>query len=269
MVVATINWALLLITESISLLDLCKYANAMLIHTSNYVPCNMWQSGTLSLWLTGKSVGSVKNLSSDSDLKWLCRETIMNEDRAACLRLLSSTSSRVCVSFCWNVLKVCSLSFLSVSPRTRKAYVNWIVPPGVFGNGVHHAVFAVSDPAQSQDFWNPEKATYFQLQLQFFCFLQTASEFAFFFAWFWFIKFYICRTMLGFLSTYQMSDYHFFNESTASWKHLLHLNCNNRELHVQMQLDLFSCCYSKRQVELNHLWPPPFVCSGIISAPLD
>lgn len=164
MVVATINWALLLITESISLLDLCKYANAMLIHTSNYVPCNMWQSGTLSLWLTGKSVGSVKNLSSDSDLKWLCRETIMNEDRAACLRLLSSTSSHVCVSFCWNVLKVCSLSFLSVSPRTRKAYANWIVPPGVFGNGVHHAVFAVSDPAQSQDCWNPEKATYFQLQ---------------------------------------------------------------------------------------------------------
>lgn len=122
MVVATINWALLLITGSISLLDLCKYANAMLIHTSNYVPCNMWQTGTLSLWLTGKSVGPVKNLSSDSDLKWLCRETIMNEDRAACLRLLSSTSSRVCVSFCWNALKVCSLSFLSVSPRTRKAY---------------------------------------------------------------------------------------------------------------------------------------------------
>lgn len=140
----------------------------------------MWQSGTLSLWLTGKSVGSVKNLSNDSDLKRLCRETIITEDHAARLCLLSSASLGLCVSFCWNVLKVCSLSFLPVSPRTRKAYANWIVPPGVFGNGVRHAVFAVSEPGQSQDFWNPEQAAYFQLHHRFFCFLQTASDFAFF-----------------------------------------------------------------------------------------
>lgn len=91
MAVATINWALLLITGSLSLLDLCKYANATLIHTSNYVPFNMWQSGTLSLWLTGKSVGSVKNLRNDSALKRLCRETTTNDGRAARLCLLSST----------------------------------------------------------------------------------------------------------------------------------------------------------------------------------
>lgn len=95
----------------------------MLIHTSNYVPFNMWQSGTLSLWLTGKSVGSVENLSNDSDLKWLCRETIMNEDCTARLCLLSSASSGVCVSFCWNVLKVCSLSFLSVSPPKQEKHM--------------------------------------------------------------------------------------------------------------------------------------------------
>lgn len=61
----------------------------------------MWQSGTLSLWLTGKSVGSVKNLSGDSELKWLCRETMMTEDRAARLRPLSSTFASLSVETCW------------------------------------------------------------------------------------------------------------------------------------------------------------------------
>lgn len=212
MVVATINWALLLITESISPLDLCKYDNAMLIHTSNYVSFNMWQSGTLSLWLTGKSVGSVENLSSDSDLNWLCRETIMNEDRAARLRLLSSASSGVCVSFCWKVLKVCSLSFLAVSPQTRKAYANWIVPPGVFLNGVLHVVFVVSEPAQSQDFWNPDKATYFQLRLIF----SSDSEFGFF-SWLGFIQSTIAGQWWDCFAHLRCLIITSSNESTASW----------------------------------------------------
>lgn len=81
-------------------------------------------------------------------------------------------------SVCWNVLKVCSLALPSASPR--KAYANWIVPPGVFGNDILHAGFAVREPAQSQDLWNPEIATYSQLQLQFFCFLQPPSKFTLF-----------------------------------------------------------------------------------------
>lgn len=207
MVVATINWALLLITKSISLLDLCKYANAMLIHTSNYVPFNMWQSGTLSLWLTGKSVGSVKNLSNDSDLKWLRRETVMNEDHVARLRLLSSTRLQVFVSLSFEsmqpLLPVCF-------PRTRKAYANWIVPPGVFGNGVLYAVFAVSEPAQSQDFWNPEKATYSQLHLIFSSFVSCKQPQS---LYFFIVRIYKILHLPGddgFLCTYQMSDYHFF-----------------------------------------------------------
>lgn len=121
MAVATINWALLLITGSLNLLDLRKYANATLIHTSNYVPFNMWQSGTLSLWLTGKSVGSVKNLRNDSALKRLCRETTTNDDRAARLCLLSSNVwlIQVVVSLsvetCWKYA-ACP----SVSPGTHK-----------------------------------------------------------------------------------------------------------------------------------------------------
>lgn len=50
------NWALLLITEDISLLDLWKYANSMLICTSNYVPFNVRQSGTFAPYLTGKFI---------------------------------------------------------------------------------------------------------------------------------------------------------------------------------------------------------------------
>lgn len=118
MAVATINWALLLITGSLSLLDLCKYANATLIHTSNYVPFNMWQSGTPSLWLTGKSVGSVKNLRNDSALKRLRGETTRNDDRAACLCLLSSTVWLIqvfvslSVETCWKYAASPSCPFL-------------------------------------------------------------------------------------------------------------------------------------------------------------
>ncbi len=50
------NWALLLITEAISLLDLWKYANSMLICTSNDVPFNVWQSGTFTPYETGKLI---------------------------------------------------------------------------------------------------------------------------------------------------------------------------------------------------------------------
>lgn len=159
MAVATINWALLLITGSLSLLDLCKYANATLIHTSNYVPFNMWQNETLSLWLTGKTVGSVKNLRNDSDLKRLCRDTTTNDGRAARLCLLSSTVWLIqafvslSVETCWKY--VASPSCLFPPEHTN---ANWIVPPGVFGNGAHHAVFAVSEPARGWVFF-PEKAT--------------------------------------------------------------------------------------------------------------
>lgn len=173
MVVATINWALLLITESISLLDLCKYTNAMLIHTSNYVPFNMWQSGTLGLWLTGKSVGSVKNLSNDSELKWLCRETIMNEDCAARLRLLSSASSGVFLlkrgESMQPLLSVCI--FESRLLKSRKS--------NLFSAAASVLLFSAHS-----------------LRV---CIL----------SWLGFIKIYICRTMMGFLCTYQMSDYHF------------------------------------------------------------
>lgn len=160
MAVATINWALLLITGSLSLLDLCKYANATLIHTSNYVPFNMWQSGTLSLWLTGKSVGSVKNLRNDSALKRLCRETTTNDDRAARLCLLSSTVWLIqvfvslSVETCWKY--AASPSCLFLPEHTKKAYANWIVPPGVFGNAVRLLSVNLHEV---KFFWNPEKAT--------------------------------------------------------------------------------------------------------------
>lgn len=58
MLVATINWAILLITKSKSLLGLWKYTNAMLICTSNYASFIMWQSGIFSLYLTGKIIPS-------------------------------------------------------------------------------------------------------------------------------------------------------------------------------------------------------------------
>lgn len=50
------NWALLLITEGIFLLDLWKYANSMSICTSNYVPFNVQLSGTFTQYLTGKFI---------------------------------------------------------------------------------------------------------------------------------------------------------------------------------------------------------------------
>lgn len=196
MVVATINWALLLITESISLLDLCKYANAMLIHTSNYVPLNMWQSGTLSLWLTGKSVGSVKNLSNDSELKWLCRETIMNEDCAARLRLLSSASSGVCVFLLKRgesmqpLLSVCIFE-----PRLLKT-------------------------RKSNLFSAAASVLLFSAHCLRVCILSwLGSTFAG--QWWDFCAHIRCQIITS------------SNESAASWKHLLHLNCNYREqLHV-------------------------------------
>lgn len=129
MVVATINWALLLITESIVLLDLRKYANAMLIHTSNYVLFNMWRSGTLRPWLTGKSIGSVKNLRNDSDLKWLCRAKIMSDERAACLCSLSSpvwliqVFVSLSVETCWKY--AASPSCLPPTPGTKKGICKW------------------------------------------------------------------------------------------------------------------------------------------------
>lgn len=212
MAVATINWALLLITGSLSLLDLCKYANATLIHTSNYVPFNMWQSGTLSLWLTGKSVGSVKNLRSDSALKRLCRETTTTDDRAARLCLLSSTVWLIqvfvslSVETCWKY--AASPSCLFLPEHTKKAYANWIVPPGVFGNAVHHGAFAVSEPARGQVlFLKSRKSNWTEVHftLQLFGFLQTASKFL----WLRPIKFHNC-TMTGFICAWQLSDDHFF-----------------------------------------------------------
>lgn len=204
MAVATINWALLLITGSLSLLDLCKYANATLIHTSNYVPFNMWQSGTLSLWLTGKSVGSVKNLRNDSALKRLCRETTAKDNRAARPCLLSSTVWLIqvfvslSVETCWKY--AASPSCLFLPEHTKKAYANWIVPPGVFGN-VHHGVFAVSEPARGQVFLKSRKSdrmkVHFTLQLSRFLWLRP-------------IKFHNCMTMTGFICTWQLSEDHFF-----------------------------------------------------------
>lgn len=68
MAVAKINWALWLITEGISFLDLWKYANSMLICTSNYVLFDMWQSGTFTLpdW----KIYSVRRRKNDSGHFW-------------------------------------------------------------------------------------------------------------------------------------------------------------------------------------------------------
>lgn len=65
---------------------------------------------------------------SQKPQKWLSpQEAVQRNDnqRRPCsssvfIVLDCMTNSGVCVSFCWNVLKVCSLSFLSVSPGTHK-----------------------------------------------------------------------------------------------------------------------------------------------------
>lgn len=142
----------------------------------------MWQSGTLGLWLTGKSVGSVKNLRNDSDLKRLCRGTTADDG----LCLLSST---VCVIQVFVSLSVEMCQKYVASPscpwlNTKESpYANWIVPPGVFGNTVRHGVFAVSEPAQGQVFFEIQKKqlTFSCIKMhftsQFFSFLQTDSKY--------------------------------------------------------------------------------------------
>lgn len=213
MAVATINWALLLITGSLSLLDLCKYANATLIHTSNYVPFNMWQSGTLSLWLTGKSVGSVKNLRSDSALKRLCRETTTTDDRAARLCLLSSTVWLIQVFVSLSVetcLKVCSLSFLSVSPGTHKKSICKLncSTRCLWKRRASRCVCCQWTCTRSSFFFLKSRKsnwTEVHFTLQLFGFLQTASKFL----WLRPIKFHNC-TMTGFICAWQLSDDHFF-----------------------------------------------------------
>lgn len=164
MAVATINWALLLITGSLSLLDLCKYANATLIHTSNYVPFNMWQSGTPSLWLTGKSVGSVKNLRNDSALKRPCRETTTNDDRAARLCLLSSTVWLIqvfvslSVETCWKYAASPSCLYLPAHTQNKHMQIELFhqvsletpcIAVRLLSANLHEVKF----------FQNPEKAT--------------------------------------------------------------------------------------------------------------
>lgn len=140
------NWTLLLITEGISLLDLWKYANSMLICTSNYVPFNVRQSGTFTRYLTGKFINSVWSLKNDSGLRGLCGETIVSEDG-----MLHRTSPRLLSSTVWvtasgvrflkgrllekkKILLKCVENMWSLYPvsfqRTKDIGI-WIVPPGV------------------------------------------------------------------------------------------------------------------------------------------
>lgn len=94
---------------------------------------------------------------SQKPQKWLRPQEVVQRNNdwrsPVFIVLYCMTNSGVCVSFCWNVLKVCGLSFLSMSEHKKSPYANWIVPPGVFRNVVHHGVFAVSEPAQGQVFF--------------------------------------------------------------------------------------------------------------------
>lgn len=85
------NWALLLITEGISLLDSWKYANSMLICTSNYVPFNMRLSGTFTPYLAGKFIqcGASKNESGLSGGTIVCEDGMLHSTSPCLLTSLS------------------------------------------------------------------------------------------------------------------------------------------------------------------------------------
>lgn len=149
MVIAKMNWTLLLITEVISLLDLRKYANSMLISTSNYVPFHLRQSGTFTPYLTGKFIqyGAAKmsllfrpQWRNNSVWRWhVIQYKSMFIDihewlLQVCVTLQGSPfKPGKSVEMCWNYV-VC----LSKEQKVRGI---WIFPPGVFVNGVLHDVY--------------------------------------------------------------------------------------------------------------------------------
>lgn len=178
----------------------------------------MWWSGTLRLWLTGKSVGSVKNLRNDSDLKWLCRAKIMADDRAACLCSLSSpvwliqVFVSLSVETCWKY--AVSPSCLTPPPN-RKRYMQIELFCQVSLEMVCFTVCLLSANLHEATFFFFKSRKKFQLtaQVRVLClgvllFLLGEDERKK-------IKFYNCMTMMGFLYS--------------------------------------SCRSSKRQVGLNHL----------------
>lgn len=121
----------------------------------NYVPFNVRQSGTFTPYLTGKVFNSVWSLKNDSGLRGLCGETIVSEDG-----MLHRTSPCLLSSTVWvtasgfltgrllkkkkKILLKCVENMWSLYPvsfqRTKDVGI-WIVPPGVFGNGVLHDVY--------------------------------------------------------------------------------------------------------------------------------
>lgn len=121
MVVAKMNWALLPITEGISPLDLWKYANAILICTSNYVPFNVRQSGTFTLYLNGKFIqcgASCSGLAGHC-VKMACYTVQVHVYwhpwvTASGVRFSTGTIAQT-GKICWNVLKICGLSILLLS----------------------------------------------------------------------------------------------------------------------------------------------------------
>lgn len=124
--------------------------------------------------------------------------------RSASAFIVLYTSSGVCVSFFWKYAASPSCLF----PPDKKSICKWNCSTRCLWKW--RAVFAVSEPAQSQDFWNPEKATYSQLHLIFSSFVSRKQSQS--------LDFFMVRIYKilhlpgddGFLGTYQMSDYHFF-----------------------------------------------------------
>lgn len=128
------------------------------------------------------------------------------------------TSSGVCVSFFWNVLKVCSLSLLPVSTKQEKhmkiklfhqvSLVMACVMLCLLSVTLHRVkVFEIQEKATS-------------------VLLFSAKTRVCICSWLQSIKFYICWTMMGFCAHVKCQIVASSNELTASWKHLQHLNCN-------------------------------------------
>ena len=130
-VIAKMNWALLLITEGISHLDLWKYANSMLICTSNYVPFNVRQSGTFTSYLTGKFIqcGASKMSRASAGKQWCVRTACCTVQvhvywhpwvTASGVHFSPETTAQKGI-FRWNVLKICGLC-LSWKNKTAQEY---------------------------------------------------------------------------------------------------------------------------------------------------